>query len=60
MGFGGILAKGCTIGQGLSASSVLAISAPIAIMCMIAGARIGLYYLVEGHAPFGSWSRAKG
>jgi len=58
MGFGGILAKGCTIGQGLSASSVLAISAPIAIMFMILGARIGLYYLVEAGGVLGSWGRA--
>ena len=54
MGFGGVLAKGCTIGQGLSASSALAASAPISILCMILGARVGLYYLVEGHYPFGA------
>ena len=59
MGFGGVLAKGCTIGQGLSASSVLSVSAPIAIVCMIVGARVGLYYLVEGHPLFGNRSRQK-
>ncbi len=52
MGFGGVLAKGCTIGQGLSASSVLAATAPIAILSMIAGARLGLYYLIEGRTFF--------
>jgi uncharacterized protein len=53
MGFGGVLAKGCTIGQGLSASSALAASAPVAIICMVLGARLGLTYLIEGRTPFG-------
>lgn len=52
MGLGGVLAKGCTIGQGLSAASVLAATAPIAILFMIAGARLGLYYLIEGRTFF--------
>ncbi|MEQ1698272.1 MAG: YeeE/YedE family protein [Hyphomicrobiaceae bacterium] len=52
MGLGGVLAKGCTIGQGLSASSVLAATAPLAILSMIAGARLGLYYLIEGRTYF--------
>jgi uncharacterized protein len=52
MGFGGVLARGCTIGQGLSAASTLAVSAPIAILFMILGARIGLIYLIEGRVPW--------
>jgi hypothetical protein len=48
MGFGGMLALGCTIGQGLSAFSALAVSAPIAILCMAVGARLGLAWLIEG------------
>ena len=48
MGFGGVLARGCTIGQGLSAASTLAASAPVAIICMLIGARSGLFYLIEG------------
>ena len=32
MGFGGVLARGCTIGQGLSAASTLALTAPVAIV----------------------------
>ena len=48
MGTGGVLALGCTVGQGLSALSVLTPSAPIVILSIIAGARIGLYLLVEG------------
>lgn len=46
MGIGGVMARGCTIGQGLSAFSLLSITAPIAILGMILGARIGLAYLI--------------
>ena len=42
MGFGGVLAGGCTIGQGLSAGSLLAISMPIALISMMLGARLGI------------------
>lgn len=48
MGAGGVFASGCTIGQGISAFSVLAISAPIAILSIMIGARMGLSYLIEG------------
>lgn len=48
MGVGGILAGGCTIGQGITAGSMLALSWPIAVGGMIAGARIGIAVLVEG------------
>ena len=48
MGAGGVFASGCTIGQGLSAFSLLAISAPIAIVSIMVGARLGLSYLIEG------------
>jgi len=48
MGFGGILAAGCTIGQGVSALSLLAVSAPIVLLSMALGARIGLSWLLEG------------
>lgn len=57
MGFGGVLARGCTIGQGLSAASTLAISAPIAVAGMILGARAGLFYLIEGRALISGWRR---
>ena len=50
MGMGGILAQGCTIGQGLSAASTLAISAPIFIASVLVGAKLGLAYLIEGRA----------
>jgi len=48
MGTGGVFALGCTIGQGVSAVSALAFSAPLAMLFIILGARIGLSYLVEG------------
>ncbi len=48
MGFGGVLALGCTIGQGISAASLLALSVPVSIGSILLGARIGLAWLVEG------------
>lgn len=50
MGFGGMLAIGCTIGQGLSAMSLLAPGAPVTMLAILAGARLGLFLLVEGVA----------
>ena len=46
MGIGGVLALGCTIGQGISAFSVLALSAPLAFASMLLGARVGLAWLL--------------
>lgn len=48
MGTGGVYAGGCTIGQGLSAASLLAISAPVVMLSMWCGAWLGLTYLMEG------------
>jgi hypothetical protein len=50
MGLGGVLARGCTIGQGMSAASVLAVSAPLVMIGMVIGARIGLAVLLEGRS----------
>lgn len=50
MGVGGVLAVGCTIGQGLSAMSLLSASAPVTVLSILAGARLGLFVLVEGAA----------
>lgn len=50
MGTGGVLAQGCTIGQGLSAASVLATSAPIFLLAVVIGARVGLWHLIEGQS----------
>ncbi len=48
MGPGAVLAVGCSVGQGLSAFSVLAFSAPIAMLAIFAGAAIGLRQLILG------------
>jgi hypothetical protein len=48
MGVGGILAGGCTIGQGISAGSMLALSWPFAVGGMVLGARLGIAILVDG------------
>jgi uncharacterized membrane protein YedE/YeeE len=47
MGFGGIAALGCTIGQGISGISTLAFGSFIAIASILIGARLGLYLMVE-------------
>ncbi|UFX43966.1 YeeE/YedE family protein [Bradyrhizobium sp. 41S5] len=47
MGVGGVLAGGCTIGQGITAGSMLALSWPIAVAGMIVGARLGIAILVD-------------
>ncbi|MEM8950175.1 MAG: YeeE/YedE family protein [Pseudomonadota bacterium] len=48
MGTGGVLALGCTIGQGMSSISTLALSAPLAMAAIFTGAALGLRYLEEG------------
>ena len=48
MGFGGVSALGCTVGQGISAMSTLALSAPLALASILLGATFGLHYLVNG------------
>lgn len=47
MGTGGIAALGCTIGQGVTGVSTLSYASFIAIAAIFAGARAGLYWLVE-------------
>ncbi|EIE52341.1 YeeE/YedE family protein [Salipiger aestuarii] len=53
MGAGAVIAMGCTIGQGLSAFSVLAFSAPVTMAAIFAGAALGLRQLIVGFAPAG-------
>jgi hypothetical protein len=48
MGVGGVFALGCTIGQGMSAMSTLALSAPLSVASIFTGAAFGLRYLEEG------------
>lgn len=59
MGVGGILAVGCSVGQGLTAASAFALSAPLAMLAMALGARAGLGFLVEGRLFPGFPGRAK-
>jgi uncharacterized membrane protein YedE/YeeE len=47
MGFGGVSALGCTIGQGVTGLSTLSLGSIVAISSMFVGARVGLYWLVE-------------
>ncbi len=51
MGAGAVLAVGCTVGQGLSAFSVLAFSAPVTAAAIFAGAALGLRQLITGWLP---------
>ncbi|WP_319546659.1 YeeE/YedE family protein [Ruegeria conchae] len=51
MGPGAILAVGCSIGQGVSAFSTLAYSAPVAFIAIFMGAALGLRQLISGFAP---------
>ncbi|MCF6233351.1 MAG: YeeE/YedE family protein [Rhodobacteraceae bacterium] len=48
MGMGAVIALGCTVGQGLTAFSVLAISAPVTFLAIFAGAAVGLRQLIVG------------
>ena len=50
MGVGAVVAFGCSIGQGLSAMSVLAWSAPLTLVSILLGAWIGLRQLITGFA----------
>lgn len=47
MGFGGIAALGCTIGQGITGISTLSIGSLLTITSILVGARLGLYWLIE-------------
>ena len=51
MGFGGVTALGCTVGQGLSGISTLAIGSFLALPGFIFGAYLGLRYLQLRLAP---------
>jgi uncharacterized membrane protein YedE/YeeE len=46
MGFGGVLALGCTVGQGLTGITTLAIGSLIAVIAIMAGGVVGLRYLL--------------
>ncbi len=48
MGMGGIMALGCTIGQGLTGLSTLALGSVIALTSIVAGGVFGMKYLEAG------------
>lgn len=48
MGWGGVVAAGCSIGQGLAAFSLLAFSAPVTLLSIWVGTAIGLRQMVAG------------
>ncbi|MHA1598393.1 MAG: YeeE/YedE family protein [Alphaproteobacteria bacterium] len=48
MGIGGVLALGCTVGQGITGMSTLAMGSLIALASIILGGLIGMKYLEEG------------
>ena len=51
MGAGAVIAMGCTVGQGISAFSLLSYSAPVTFAAIFAGAAFGLRQLIEGFQP---------
>ncbi len=51
MGVGAVVAVGCSIGQGISAFSLLAYSAPVTFAAIFAGAALGLRQLITGFSP---------
>ncbi len=51
MGIGGVVALGCTIGQGLTAFSTLSYSAPVTLGAIVLGTIFGLRRLVSGFQP---------
>lgn len=50
MGFGAVIAAGCSIGQGLSAFSTLSYTGPVTAVAIWAGAWLGLRQLIYGFA----------
>lgn len=48
MGMGGVMALGCTIGQGITGMSTLAIGSLIALISILCGGVFGLKYIEEG------------
>ncbi|MEO5336764.1 MAG: YeeE/YedE family protein [Magnetospirillum sp. WYHS-4] len=48
MGFGGVAAMGCTVGQGMSGMSTLALGAVLALVSIVLGAVYGMRYMETG------------
>jgi uncharacterized membrane protein YedE/YeeE len=50
MGFGGVTALGCTIGQGLTGLSTLSTGAPIALVSIAGGMALGTMLIARAEA----------
>lgn len=48
MGIGGVVALGCSVGQGLTAFATLTFSAPVVLVSIFVGAALGLRQLIRG------------
>ena len=48
MGIGGVMALGCTVGQGITGMSTLAIGSVLALLSILFGGYFGMRYLEEG------------
>lgn len=48
MGVGGVLALGCTVGQGITGMSTLALGSVLALLSILAGGVLGMKYMEEG------------
>jgi uncharacterized protein len=48
MGAGGVMALGCTIGQGITGMSTLSLGSLIAWLSIMGGGYLGIRYLEEG------------
>jgi uncharacterized membrane protein YedE/YeeE len=51
MGVGGVVALGCSVGQGVSAFATLSWSGPVTLAAIALGAVIGLRQLIGGYQP---------
>ena len=51
MGCGGVIAMGCSIGQGVSAFSTLAISGPITLAAIVIGSILAIRQILMGYQP---------
>lgn len=51
MGVGGVVAMGCSIGQGVTGLATLAWSGPVTLASIAVGAMVGLRQLIAGYQP---------
>lgn len=51
MGIGGVIAMGCSIGQGVTGMATLAWSGPVTLVAIVVGAIVGLRQLISGFEP---------